>query len=182
MADKFPQPLSGMVVPRFGEVATFMRLPVERDPKKLDIAIVGVPWDGGTTNRPGARHGPREIRNMSTLMRRVHHVSLVAPYELCRVGDHGDALAIEDEDAAARIGRRRAVRRKRVQRSYVMTSPICVPGSAGGWPRSITRAVPICTSSVGFGFECGAGGSGGGVTSAAGPAFATIAVVAGTSS
>ncbi len=91
MAEKFPEPLSGMVVPRFGEIATFMRLPVERDPAKLDIALVGVPWDGGTTNRPGARHGPREIRNMSTLMRRVHHVSLVAPYELCRVGDHGDA-------------------------------------------------------------------------------------------
>src|SRR5438067_13791098 len=90
MAEKFPEPLSGMVVPRFGEVATFMRLPIERDPKKLDIALVGVPWDGGTTNRPGARHGPREIRSMSTLMRRVHHVSLVAPYELCRVGDHGD--------------------------------------------------------------------------------------------
>src|SRR4051794_5367199 len=88
---QFPQPLSGLVVPRFGEVATFMRLPVERDPGKLDIALVGVPWDGGTTNRPGARHGPREIRNMSTLMRLVHHVSLVAPYELCRVGDHGDA-------------------------------------------------------------------------------------------
>ncbi|HTZ35282.1 MAG TPA: agmatinase [Stellaceae bacterium] len=85
-----PQPLSGMVVPRFGEVATFMRLPIERDPAKLDIALVGVPFDGGTTNRPGARHGPREIRNMSTLMRRVHHVSRVAPYELCRVGDHGD--------------------------------------------------------------------------------------------
>jgi guanidinopropionase len=85
-----PQPLSGMVMPRFGEVATFMRLPVERDPTKLDIALVGVPFDGGTTNRPGARHGPREIRNMSTLMRRVHHVSKTAPYELCRVGDHGD--------------------------------------------------------------------------------------------
>jgi guanidinopropionase len=90
MTDKFPEPISGMAVPRFGEVATFMRLPIERDPKKLDIALVGVPWDGGTTNRPGARHGPREIRNMSTLMRRVHHVSKVAPYELCRVGDHGD--------------------------------------------------------------------------------------------
>ena len=90
MAKKFPEPLSGMVVPRFGEVATFMRLPIERDPAKLDIALVGVPFDGGTTNRPGARHGPREIRNMSTLMRRVHHASLVAPYELCRVGDHGD--------------------------------------------------------------------------------------------
>jgi guanidinopropionase len=91
MSDPFPQPLSGLAVPRFGEIATFMRLPVERDPSLLDIALCGVPWDGGTTNRPGARHGPREIRNMSTLMRRVHHVSLVAPYELCRVGDHGDA-------------------------------------------------------------------------------------------
>jgi len=91
MAEQFPEPLSGMVVPRFGEVATFMRLPVERDPARLDIALVGVPWDGGTTNRPGARHGPREIRNMSTLMRQVHHVSLVAPYELCRIGEHGDA-------------------------------------------------------------------------------------------
>jgi guanidinopropionase len=90
MAQKFPEPLSGLVMPRFGEVATFMRLPVERDPAKLDIALVGVPWDGGTTNRPGARHGPRAIRDASTLMRRVHHVSLVAPYELCHVGDHGD--------------------------------------------------------------------------------------------
>src|SRR5579863_9950643 len=78
MADKFPEPLSGMVVPRFGEIASFMRLPIERDPRKLDIAVVGVPWDGGTTNRPGARHGPREIRNTSTLMRRIHHVSRVA--------------------------------------------------------------------------------------------------------
>ncbi len=67
-----------------------MRLPIERDPAKLDIALVGVPFDGGTTNRPGARHGPREIRNMSSFMRRVHHVSRVAPYELCRVGDAGD--------------------------------------------------------------------------------------------
>jgi guanidinopropionase len=90
MPEKYPEPLSGMVVPRFGEVASFMRLPVERDPKKLDIALCGVPWDGGTTNRPGARHGPRAIRDASTLMRRVHHVSLTAPYELCRVGDCGD--------------------------------------------------------------------------------------------
>src|ERR1700674_5812402 len=101
----YPQPLSGLAMPRFGEVATFMRLPIERDPTRLDIALVGVPWDGGTTNRPGARHGPREIRNMSTLMRRVHHVSLVAPYELCRVGDHGDAPVnpIDLQDALKRI-------------------------------------------------------------------------------
>ena len=105
MIDKHPQPLSGMVVPRFGEVATFMRLPLERDPKKLDIALVGVPFDGGTTNRPGARHGPREIRTMSTLMRRVHHVSRVAPYELCRVGDAGDTPVnpINLQDSLKRI-------------------------------------------------------------------------------
>jgi len=105
MANENPQPLSGLVMPRFGEVATFMRLPVERDPAKLDIAIVGVPWDGGTTNRPGARHGPRDIRNMSTLMRRVHHASLVAPYELCRVGDHGDTPVnpIDLQDSLKRI-------------------------------------------------------------------------------
>src|SRR5215469_1038856 len=101
----YPQPLSGMVMPRFGEVPTFMRLPIERDPAKLDIALVGVPFDGGTTNRPGARHGPREIRNMSSLMRRVHHVSKIAPYELCRVGDHGDSPInpIDLMDSLARI-------------------------------------------------------------------------------
>src|SRR5258707_10743338 len=87
-ADKFPEPLSGMVVPRFGEVATFMRLPVERDAAKLDIALVGVPWDGGTTNRPGARHGPREIRSMSTLMRRGGLVTPWAPPLLCAGGQH----------------------------------------------------------------------------------------------
>jgi guanidinopropionase len=105
MPNNFPQPLSGMEVPRFGEVPTFMRLPVERDPRRLDIALAGVPWDGGTTNRPGARHGPREIRNMSTLMRRVHHVSKVAPYELCRIGDIGDTPVnpIDLHDSLARI-------------------------------------------------------------------------------
>jgi guanidinopropionase len=68
-----------------------MRLPVETDFAKLDIAMAGVPWDGGTTNRAGARHGPREIRNMSSLIRRVSHASGIAPFELCRCGDVGDA-------------------------------------------------------------------------------------------
>src|SRR5262245_21542835 len=87
----YPQPVDGTATPRFAAVATFMRLPLEPDPTNLDIALIGVPWDGGTTNRAGARHGPREIRNASSLMRRVHHVSRIAPYELCRIGDYGDA-------------------------------------------------------------------------------------------
>lgn len=85
------EPVDSAVTPRFGDIATFMRLPLVRDPSELDIALIGVPWDGGTTNRAGARHGPREIRNMSSLIRRVHHVSRIAPYKLCRVADLGDA-------------------------------------------------------------------------------------------
>ena len=72
---EFPQPLSGMVVPRFGEIATFMRLPIERDPSQLDIALVGVPWDGGTTFRPG--RPPRPARNPQ-------HVDLDAPGAPCQ--------------------------------------------------------------------------------------------------
>ena len=87
----FPQPVSGTVTPRFGDVATFMRLPLQRDPAQLEIGMVGVPWDGGTTNRPGARHGPRQMRDLSTMMRRIHHVTGVSPYELAICGDLGDA-------------------------------------------------------------------------------------------
>jgi guanidinopropionase len=87
----FPQPVSGTVTPRFGDIATFMRLPLFRDPAEVEIGMVGVPWDGGTTNRPGARHGPRQMRDLSTMMRRIHHVTGVAPYELAKCGDLGDA-------------------------------------------------------------------------------------------
>ena len=79
-----------MSAPRYAEIATFMRAPRVRDPRELDIALIGVPFDGGVTNRPGARHGPREIRNSSTLMRAIHHVTKVDPYALCRIGDMGD--------------------------------------------------------------------------------------------
>jgi len=84
------EPVDAAIMPRFTDIATFMRLPVVRDPKEVDIALIGVPWDGGTTNRAGARHGPREIRNMSSLIRRVHHASRISPFELCRVADVGD--------------------------------------------------------------------------------------------
>ena len=79
-----------MSAPRYAGIATFMRTPLVRDPSQLDIALIGVPFDGGVENRPGQRHGPREIRNMSSLMRTIHHVTRVNPYELCRVADMGD--------------------------------------------------------------------------------------------
>ncbi|MCX2684430.1 MULTISPECIES: agmatinase [Pseudomonas] len=91
MTNKNPQPIDAALVPRFAGIPTFMRLPAFEDPTQVRIGLVGVPWDGGTTNRAGARHGPREVRNMSSLMRKVHHVSRIAPYDLVRVGDLGDA-------------------------------------------------------------------------------------------
>ncbi|WP_425318452.1 agmatinase [Pseudomonas nitroreducens] len=91
MTHDFPQPLDAAEIPRFAGIPSFMRLPIFEDPAQLDIALLGVPWDGGTTNRAGARHGPREVRNQSSLLRKVHHVSHIAPYDLVRVGDIGDA-------------------------------------------------------------------------------------------
>lgn len=76
--------------PRYSGIATFMRTPLVCDPSELDIALIGVPYDGAVENRPGARHGPREIRNMSSMMRAVHHVTGINPYKLCRVADMGD--------------------------------------------------------------------------------------------
>ena len=84
------KPIPGMSIPRFAEVATFFRLPIEKDPSKVDIGIIGVPWDGGTTNRPGARHGPREVRNSSSLVRLYHPISLLSPYDKFKVADLGD--------------------------------------------------------------------------------------------
>ncbi|HCF73242.1 MAG TPA: agmatinase, partial [Gammaproteobacteria bacterium] len=52
---------------------------------------VGVPFDGGVTNRPGARHGPREIRNQSSLIRRLNQANGISPHDICTVADVGDA-------------------------------------------------------------------------------------------
>jgi len=67
-----------------------MRTPYETDLSKVDIALVGVPYDGAVEARSGARQGPRQIRDMSSMMRAIHHVTRVNPYELCRVADVGD--------------------------------------------------------------------------------------------
>jgi len=87
------QPVSTAVVPRFAGVPTFMRLPyLERDAwPEVDIGLIGVPWDGGTTNRAGARHGPRQMRDMSTLMRAIHPVSHIAPFEIAKCAEFGDS-------------------------------------------------------------------------------------------
>ena len=99
------RPIAGMTTPRFADIATFFRLPVIKDLNKLDYCICGVPWDGGTTNRPGARHGPREVRNASSMIRLYHPVSLKSPYDNFNIADIGDCPVnpIDLQDSLDRI-------------------------------------------------------------------------------
>lgn len=93
-----------MMAPRYMGVPTFMRTPYQPDPEGLDIALIGVPYDGAVTNRAGARHGPREIRDQSSLMRSIHHVTKIDPYALCKIADIGDVQfeALFDHEAVVR--------------------------------------------------------------------------------
>src|SRR6476620_1404987 len=84
------QPRASFESPRFAQPATFMRLPHVEDPRGLDVAIVGVPYDGGTSYRPGARLGPREIRSQSSLIRSYSYFQKVAPFDRLNVADVGD--------------------------------------------------------------------------------------------
>ena len=76
--------------PRYCGIPTFMRTPHVTDFNNLDIALVGVPYDGAVEARSGTRQGPRQIRDMSSMMRAIHHVTRINPYELCRIADVGD--------------------------------------------------------------------------------------------
>src|SRR6185437_2195867 len=84
------QPRASFKSPRFAQPATFMRLPHIEDARGLDVAIVGVPYDGGTSYRPGARLGPREIRSQSSLIRSYNYFQKVAPFDRLNVADVGD--------------------------------------------------------------------------------------------
>ncbi|MEH6575959.1 MAG: agmatinase [Amphritea sp.] len=86
-------PLPSETVPRYAGIATFMRLPyyTPENSAGTDIGLFGIPWDGGTTNRAGARHGPRQIRDSSSLMRKVHPVLNLSPFKLANCADLGDA-------------------------------------------------------------------------------------------
>jgi len=87
-------PVSAMDVPRFAGIPTFMRLRhvplTSPDISQVDIGLVGVPWDTGTTNRPGARHGPRQLRDQSTMIRAQHPVSGITPFAMRNCADLGD--------------------------------------------------------------------------------------------
>jgi agmatinase len=89
MTQRF-EPPDAFRSPRFAQVSTFMRLPHTRDARGLDVAILGIPFDGGVSFRPGARFGPKEIRANSLLIRPYHPVLRAEPFARLRVADVGD--------------------------------------------------------------------------------------------
>ncbi|WZK91341.1 agmatinase (plasmid) [Aliisedimentitalea scapharcae] len=92
--NEFFQPVSAMDLPRFAGVPTFMRLPnlTPDHPRygEVQMGLIGVPWDGGTTNRPGARHGPRQLRDYSTMIRAMNPATGVNPFASVNCADLGD--------------------------------------------------------------------------------------------
>jgi len=84
------QPLGGNQMPRFGGMPSMMRLAVLPSAKGLDACFVGVPLDIGTSNRPGARFGPRQIRAESCLVRPYNMATRAAPFDSLSIADIGD--------------------------------------------------------------------------------------------
>lgn len=95
-------PVDATVVPRFADVATFMRTRRHDISAKVDIGLIGVPFDLGVNYRTGARQGPAAVREASRLIRRVHPTSAIAPFDICNVADLGDA-PVNPLDLAASI-------------------------------------------------------------------------------
>lgn len=97
------QPFDAAQIPRFADIATFMRTRRLEISDEIDIALLGVPFDMGVNFRSGARQGPAAVREASRIIRQVHPTSGIAPFRLCNVADVGDA-PVNALDPAGSIG------------------------------------------------------------------------------
>jgi agmatinase len=78
------------VIPRYAGLTTFARLPRLEDVSSYDVAVLGIPFDTGTSYRPGARFGPAHVRQSSRLLRPYNPTLQVAPFGVQQVVDAGD--------------------------------------------------------------------------------------------
>ena len=83
-------PVDASRVPRFAGIATFARLPRLDEVERADVAVVGIPFDGGVSYRPGARFGPSHVREASRLLRPYNPAQDVSPFQVAQVVDAGD--------------------------------------------------------------------------------------------
>jgi agmatinase/guanidinopropionase len=100
-----PNPAFGSDLEPFHGIPTFMRLPASRELAEVDVAIVGIPFDSGATNRSGTRFGPRKIREASLQLWGYNQVLKVAPTEVLKIIDYGDVsvITVDIKDTMERI-------------------------------------------------------------------------------
>lgn len=124
MATSFNQPLGGNDMPRFAGPATMMRLPTAKTARGLDACFVGVPMDIGTSNRSGTRHGPRQIRAESCMLRPYNMATGAAPFDSLQIADIGD-VAVNTFDLKKSV--------KIIEKAYDrILAQDCVPLTLGG--------------------------------------------------
>jgi guanidinobutyrase len=124
MAQGHNQPLGGNDMPRFAGPATMMRLPTAKTARGLDACFVGVPMDIGTSNRSGTRHGPRQIRAESCMLRPYNMATGAAPFDSLQVADIGD-VAVNTFDLKKSV--------KIIEKAYDrILAQNCVPLTLGG--------------------------------------------------
>lgn len=93
------KPLSGREFPRFSAIKTFFRLPIVDLHEKFDLAIFGIPYDGGVSYRPGARFAPSAIREVSSLGRGFHMTREVSIFDKLKAADIGDCSVVPIDQA-----------------------------------------------------------------------------------
>ncbi|MCX7381809.1 MAG: agmatinase [Alphaproteobacteria bacterium] len=134
---RYPDLADPQARPRYTGISTFFRAAHTETLADVDIGIIGVPFDGGVTNRSGARHGPRAVREQSSLLRRYNAVTGVKPFEAARVRDLGDCWIEQPFELTGALGEIEAFLRTVVAAGVV---PLSVGGDHSiSWP--ILRAV-----------------------------------------
>ncbi|HEY1412734.1 MAG TPA: agmatinase, partial [Rhodopila sp.] len=111
--------------PRYTGIATFFRTPASQRIQDVDIGLIGVPFDGGVTHRSGTRHGPRAVREQSTMLRRLNGVTRVMPFARARVRDLGDCWIEQPYEIQGAL--------REIEAFYrTVTAAVIVPLSVGG--------------------------------------------------
>ncbi len=124
-ATRYPAMNDPQAQPRYAGIPTFFRAPLAQSLADADIGLIGVPFDGGVTNRPGARHGPREVRNQSSLLRPINTATGAAPFADLRVRDLGDCWIEQPYGLEGALGEIEAFYRQVVEAGV---TPVTVGG------------------------------------------------------
>jgi agmatinase len=136
-------PADGRQVPRFAGPGTFARLPRADEVPRFDVAVVGVPFDSGTSYRPGARFGPAHVRQSSRLLRPYHPALKVSPFAAQQVVDAGDVTAnpFDIAEAITQIEQARPTRTARRSAGRPRRSCSC-PASRCTWGSAARCTTP----------------------------------------